>query len=112
MKVYTAKSIFKDLKLAKEEFIQASVYIHKETKIFLPKILQYFEKDMSLGVPGLLEDISGCLLKVQQKAIRKCMKGRYDRYVHWLPQSATFRYIIHGELAEGRTSDNVLTLDE
>ncbi|GAV65800.1 Lzipper-MIP1 domain-containing protein [Cephalotus follicularis] len=79
LKVYTAKSIFKDLKLAKEEFIQASVYIHKETKIFLPKILQYFVKVMSLGVPGLLEDISGCLLKVQQKAIRKCMKGRYDR---------------------------------
>uniref|UniRef100_A0A5B6ZJR4 DUF547 domain-containing protein n=1 Tax=Davidia involucrata TaxID=16924 RepID=A0A5B6ZJR4_DAVIN len=104
VQVYTAKNVFQDLKLAKQEFIQASVYISKETKIFLPKILGYFAKDMSLSVPELLEVVNGCLSDVQQKAIRRCVKGRPDKYIHWMPQSSTFRYVIHRELAEGRIS--------
>uniref|UniRef100_A0A5B6ZHU2 Uncharacterized protein n=1 Tax=Davidia involucrata TaxID=16924 RepID=A0A5B6ZHU2_DAVIN len=99
-----AENVFRDLKLAKEEFIQASVYIHKEAKIFLPKILFYFAKDMSLSVHELLEVINGCLSEVQQKSIRRCVKGRPDKYIHWLQQSSTFRYVIHRELAEGRIS--------
>ncbi|KAF7140273.1 hypothetical protein RHSIM_Rhsim06G0000700 [Rhododendron simsii] len=101
VRVYKAKSVFQDLKLAKEEFVQASIYIQKETKIFLPKILDYFAKDMSLDVPGLLKVVNGCLSEVQQKAIIKCIKGRVDKYVHWLPQRSTFRYLIHRELVEG-----------
>ncbi|KAE9456791.1 hypothetical protein C3L33_11309, partial [Rhododendron williamsianum] len=101
VRVYKAKSVFQDLKLAKEEFVQASIYIHKETKILLPKILDYFAKDMSLDVPGLLKVVNDCLSEVQQKAIIKCIKGRVDKYVHWLPQRSTFRYLIHRELVEG-----------
>lgn len=106
VRVYTASSVFHDLKLAKEEFIQASVYIYKEKKISLPKMLYYFAKDMSLDVAGLLKEVNGCLTdEAQQKAIIKCLKGRPDKYIHWLPQSSTFRYIIHRELAEGIISD-------
>ncbi|XP_058220455.1 uncharacterized protein LOC131330761 isoform X2 [Rhododendron vialii] len=101
VRVYKAKSVFQDLKLAKEEFVQASIYIHKETKILLPKILDYFAKDMSLDVPGLLKVVNDCLSEVQQKAIIKCIKGRVDKYVLWLPQRSTFRYLIHRELVEG-----------
>ncbi|KAK0576737.1 hypothetical protein LWI29_022570 [Acer saccharum] len=93
VRVYTARTIFQDLKLAKEEFIQASTYIHKESKIFLPKIVYYFAKDMSLDVSALLELISGCLSEVQKKAIRKCVKGRHEKCINWLPQSSTFRLI-------------------
>ncbi|KAL5778459.1 hypothetical protein ACOSP7_011385 [Xanthoceras sorbifolium] len=102
VRVYTAKTIFQDLKLAKEEFIQASTYIHKESKIFLPKIVYYFAKDMSLDVSGLLELITGCLSDEKKKAIRKCIKGRHEKCINWLPQSSTFRYVIHEELAKGR----------
>ncbi|GLU00144.1 hypothetical protein SLE2022_175360 [Rubroshorea leprosula] len=102
VRVYTSKNIFKDLKVAKEEFIQASVYIHKETKIYLPKIVYYYAKDMSLDVCDTLEVVSECLPEVQQKAIQKCMKGRPDRHIHWLPQSSNFRYVFQGELAEQR----------
>ncbi|CAL5384272.1 unnamed protein product [Camellia sinensis] len=106
VQVYTASSVFHDLKLAKEEFVQASVYIYKEKKISLPKMLYYFAKDMSLDVAGLLKEVNGCLTdEAQQKAIIKCLKGRPDKYIHWLPQSSTFRYIIHRELAEGIISD-------
>ncbi|XP_031270184.1 uncharacterized protein LOC116128586 isoform X2 [Pistacia vera] len=102
VRVYTAKSIFHDLKLAFEDFIQSSLCIHKESKIYLPKIVYYFAKDMSLDVSGVLELITDCVSEVQQNAIRKCIKGRYEKCINWLPQSSTFRYLIHRELAEGR----------
>ncbi|KAE8057476.1 hypothetical protein FH972_014166 [Carpinus fangiana] len=104
VRAYTAKNVFQDLRVAREEFIQTSVHIHKETKIFLPKILDYFAKDMTLSMQGLLEEINENLSEVQQKTIKKCMKGRVDKCIHWLPQSSTFRYVIHGELAKGRTT--------
>ncbi|XP_030513425.1 uncharacterized protein LOC115727353 isoform X1 [Rhodamnia argentea] len=104
VRVYTAKSIFLDLKLAKEDFIQANVYIHKESKIFLPRILYYFAKDMSLTMPGLLDVVKECLSEGQQQTIQKCMKGRLDKYVNWMPHNSTFRYVIHRELAGGRVA--------
>ncbi|KAF5740998.1 hypothetical protein HS088_TW11G01080 [Tripterygium wilfordii] len=42
VRVYRAKNIFQDLKLAKEEYIEANMYVHKEKKILLPRILYYF----------------------------------------------------------------------
>ncbi|XP_050268055.1 uncharacterized protein LOC126712670 [Quercus robur] len=104
VRAYTAKNIFQDLRLAKEEFIQTSVHINKETKVYLPKILYYYSKDMSLSMHGLLEVIHENLSEVQQKAIKKCIKGRVDKCIHWLPPSLTFRYVIHAELAKGRTT--------
>ncbi|KAK3018191.1 hypothetical protein RJ639_002884, partial [Escallonia herrerae] len=102
VRVYTAKDVFHELKLAKEEFVQANVYIHKEMKIYLPKILDDHAKDMSLTMPGLLEMVNMCLSDVQQKAMRRCVKGRADKYIRWLPQSSTFRYVIHRDAADGR----------
>ncbi|XP_041022050.1 uncharacterized protein LOC121263302 [Juglans microcarpa x Juglans regia] len=103
VRAYTSKNIFRDLRLAKEEFIQTRVRIHKEMKIFLPKVLYYFAKDMSLSMHELLEVVYENLPEVRQKAIKKCMKGKVDKYIHWLPHSSTFRYVIHGELAKART---------
>ncbi|KAM5574062.1 hypothetical protein ABKV19_013532 [Rosa sericea] len=102
VRAYTAKSIFQDLKIAKREFIQASVYTDNDTRVYLPKILEYFAKDMSLSIHGLLEEIEECLSETQKKAIGSCMKGRLDKSVHWQPQSSTFRYVIHEELATVR----------
>ncbi|KAK4387850.1 hypothetical protein Sango_2391600, partial [Sesamum angolense] len=102
VRVYTAKNIFQDLKVAKEEFIQATVYVHKQTKIYLPKILRYYAKDMSLGMAALLEVVSGCLTGIQQTAIRKFMNSRPEKYVYWLEQSSSFRYLIHKDIAERR----------
>ncbi|KAL6996043.1 hypothetical protein U1Q18_006178 [Sarracenia purpurea var. burkii] len=101
VRVYKARNVFHDLKVAKEEFVQSRIHIHKETKVFLPKILNHFAKDMSMGVPQLLEVVHDCLSNAQHKAIIKCLKeDRPDKNVHWLPQRPTFRYMIHRELAE------------
>ncbi|KAL3618424.1 hypothetical protein CASFOL_038745 [Castilleja foliolosa] len=102
VRVYTANKVFHDLNVAKEEFIQATVYVHKETKIYLPKILCYYGIDMSIGMTELLEVVSGCLTGVRQKAIKTCVKGRPEKCVYWLEQSSSFRYLIHNEIAETR----------
>ncbi|XP_021900640.1 uncharacterized protein LOC110816662 isoform X2 [Carica papaya] len=102
VRVYTAKTIFQDLRRAKEEFIQANMYIHSGTKVFLPKIIYYFSKEMSLDMAGVLEMISECLPDAQKKAFRKCIKGRHDKCIHWLQQNSNFRYVIHENLASQR----------
>ncbi|XP_051118128.1 uncharacterized protein LOC127242590 [Andrographis paniculata] len=104
LRVYTSKHIFHDLKVAKDEFMQATVYIHKQTKIYLPKILRYYAKDVSLSMAELLEVVCGSLPVSQQKDITKMAKGRPEKHVYWLEQSASFRYLIDKEVAEMRWS--------
>ncbi|GFP87176.1 hypothetical protein PHJA_000861300, partial [Phtheirospermum japonicum] len=96
VRVYSAKSVFEDLKVAKEEFVQAMVHVHhKQRKVNLPKILQYYAKDMSLGMGALLEVVGECLTGTQRDAIGKFVKGRPEKCVYWLEQSSSFRYLIH-----------------
>lgn len=78
------------------------MYIHSGTKVFLPKIIYYFSKEMSLDMAGVLEMISECLPEAQKKAFRKCIKGRHDKCIHWLQQNSNFRYVIHENLASQR----------
>ncbi|KAK1370172.1 DUF547 domain-containing protein [Heracleum sosnowskyi] len=101
VRIYTADNIFKDLRLAKEEFIQATVYVHKETKVCLPKMLEDFAKDMSLNMTGLLDIVSACL----SEAIARCVKGKPEKYISWLGQNSKFGYVINREaVAERRLS--------
>ncbi|KAJ9541931.1 hypothetical protein OSB04_028437 [Centaurea solstitialis] len=102
VRVYKAQSIFQDLRVAKEEFIRSTVYIHKESKIYVPKILYYFAKDMELTAPGLLEMVNACLPESQKKAIKRNVKGKADKYICWLSQSCIFRYVIHRDAINGR----------
>ncbi|XP_024991356.1 uncharacterized protein LOC112525451 isoform X1 [Cynara cardunculus var. scolymus] len=103
VRVYKAQNVFQDLRLAKEEFIRSTVYIHKESKIYVPKILYYFAKDMELTVPGLLKMVNACLPETQQRAIKRNVKGKPDKYICWLSQSCIFRYVIHRDaIDDGR----------
>lgn len=105
VRIYTADNIFKDLRLAKEEFIQANVYVHKETKVCLPKMLEDFAKDMSLNMTGLLDIVSACLSEAEKKAIARCVKGKPEKYISWLGQNSKFGYVINREaVAERRLS--------
>ncbi|KZV14817.1 hypothetical protein F511_38272 [Dorcoceras hygrometricum] len=99
VRLYKASTIFEDLKVAREEFIQATVYVHKETKIYLPKILCYYGKDMSIDIAALLEAVGECLVGIQWKAVKTCVKGRPEKHVYWLEQTSSFRYLIHKEMA-------------
>ncbi|KAI3792488.1 hypothetical protein L2E82_06368 [Cichorium intybus] len=96
------KNIFGDLRVAKQEFIRSNVHIHKEySKVYVPKILYYFAKDMALTVPGLLEPVNACLPESQRRVIERNVKGKADKYVCWLSQSSIFGYVIHRDAVEG-----------
>ncbi|KAL8257849.1 hypothetical protein R6Q59_029890 [Mikania micrantha] len=102
VRIYNAKNIFQDLRLAKQEFIQSTVYMNKETKLYLPKILYYFAKDMALSMSTLLEIVNSCLSESQQKVIKMNIKDKPEKHVYWLSQSCIFRYVIHRNMVEER----------
>ncbi|XP_071700494.1 uncharacterized protein [Rutidosis leptorrhynchoides] len=102
VRIYKAKNVFQDLRVAKEEFIRSTVYIHKESKIYVPKILYYYAKDVALTVSGLFEMVNACLPKSQQQAIERSVKGKPEKYFCWLSQSSIFRYVIHRDAVERR----------
>ncbi|KAK1416539.1 hypothetical protein QVD17_32330 [Tagetes erecta] len=104
VRIYNAKNIFQDLKLAKQEFIQSTVYVNKETRIYLPKILYYFAKDMAMSMSSLLEIVSSCLLESQPNVKKMSVKEKPEKYVYWLSQSCIFRYVIRRDMVEGRLS--------
>ncbi|XP_069153601.1 uncharacterized protein [Solanum lycopersicum] len=107
IQVYTAKNVFQDLKVAKEEFIRATICINKDKRIYLPKIICYFAKDMSLSTDEVVETIMGSLPETQMKLVRSCMKEyRADKLLYWLPQSWTFRYLIQKQVIQGDYSFN------
>ncbi|XP_042057587.1 uncharacterized protein LOC121802086 isoform X2 [Salvia splendens] len=100
IRIYNAKSIFEDLNIAKEEFIQATAYVHKQKRLYLPKILHYYAKDMSLGMSALLKVVGDCLPEYQQKVVDRFAKSRPEKCVCWLEESSSFRYLIHKEVTE------------
>ncbi|KAI4389674.1 hypothetical protein MLD38_001875 [Melastoma candidum] len=103
VRTYASMTIFADLKRAKEEYIRANVYINKESRIFLPRILYCFAKDASITIPRLLDVVGECLPQPQRKIVERCSKGRAaDKHVHWLPHNSTFRYVLHGEPARAK----------
>lgn len=96
VRLYTAKNVFQNLQLAKQEFIQGSVYVEEATKICLPKVLSYFAKDMSLNMQELLEVVTGCLTQSERKEMETCIKASPGlKCIHWLPHTSTFGYVIH-----------------
>uniref|UniRef100_A0A1D1YT63 Ferrochelatase n=1 Tax=Anthurium amnicola TaxID=1678845 RepID=A0A1D1YT63_9ARAE len=100
VRIYTSKNVLKELEIAKDEFIQANVSMHKETKIILPKILQYYAKDASMDLSTMLEIVHDCMPEIPQKIIQRFIRGRPEKCVGWLPYKSNFRYIIHRDLAK------------
>ncbi|KAG9128622.1 hypothetical protein Leryth_017109 [Lithospermum erythrorhizon] len=98
LRVYRAKNVFEDLKVAQQEFILANVDVTKEKQIPMPKILSYFAKDMSLNIVGLLEIVGAYLPEVQQKA---STMDRPEKHTYWLSRISTFRYLIHKDVMQG-----------
>ncbi|XP_038971940.1 uncharacterized protein LOC120104602 isoform X2 [Phoenix dactylifera] len=100
VRFYTARGIYKELELAKAEFIRANVSVRKEKKIVLPKILYYFAKDAYIELSGLMEMVCDSMPDGQQKVIKGCLRRRLDKCIEWSPYKSTFRYLVHRDLAK------------
>ncbi|KAG9440860.1 hypothetical protein H6P81_021025 [Aristolochia fimbriata] len=100
VRIYTAKRVFQELDAAKEEYIKATVNIHKEQKILLPKIVESFAKDSNLSSAEVMDMVQHYLPGTLQKAMLRSQKEKPRKSVEWVPHNFAFRYLLSKELAK------------
>ncbi|KAJ7538011.1 hypothetical protein O6H91_11G031100 [Diphasiastrum complanatum] len=106
VRVYSAKSIKKELALAKHDFLRASVGIGNDNKtILLPRILEWYTREIGVGTGNILNWICQNVPE-KQGMIKNCLAGKFSNRhgapcIEWLPYDFSFRYIFTGELALG-----------
>ncbi|XP_071688994.1 uncharacterized protein [Rutidosis leptorrhynchoides] len=75
LRIYTPKSIFHDLEVAREEYIHTNVRIHQGHKLFVPKLLELYMKDSSLCVNGLMDIIEHSMPEFYLKSFKVIRTG-------------------------------------
>lgn len=91
VRLYTAKRVFQELEIAKEEYIQMNVKIHKEQRLVMPKNVECFTKEMGLSPSGIAEMLDHAMPQASPK-FRKLKK------VEYLPHNFSFRFLLANEL--------------
>ncbi|KAH7673992.1 Ternary complex factor MIP1 leucine-zipper-containing protein [Dioscorea alata] len=104
VRVYTSKNVLQDLKLAKQEYIQANVSIRKGHKITMPKLLYHYAKDANLELSDIIETICNCMPETRQTHMQRNFKGSFDKHIKWSSYKSTFRYLVHRDLAKDSES--------
>jgi hypothetical protein len=103
--VYTAKNVRLELEVAKREFLQASVGIRGDSKVLLPKILDWYSRELMINSATLLEWVCQNVPGKLGARIRQCIevKQLYNKSsahcIQWSPYSFGFRYIFVQNLA-------------
>lgn len=100
VRVYTAKNVYQELDSAKREFLQSNVMIRKDNKVLMPRVLEAFARELSMGSLGLLEWICQNVSEHQKRDLRTSMKMRsYSKCIEWTPYNFNFRYLFVRDLA-------------
>lgn len=99
VRVYTAKNVYHELDAAKRDFLHASVGICNENKILLPRILESFARESSIGSLDLLDWICQNVPEKLRYGIKKCMSVKRHKCIEWVPYSFNFRYLFVRDLA-------------
>ncbi|XP_021856580.2 uncharacterized protein [Spinacia oleracea] len=103
LKVYTAANVRDELEQAKREFLLTSIIVKKSKKVFLPKILERFSKEASMGYDELLKWVCVNVDKKLQDSIQRCLDAKNSKkasqIIEWSPYSSKFRYAFSDELA-------------
>ncbi|XP_038686986.1 uncharacterized protein LOC119986493 isoform X2 [Tripterygium wilfordii] len=104
IRVYTASSVEEELTVAKRDFLQANVVVKKSRKVFLPKLLERFAREASIGSEDLLKWVTENVGKKLNDSIKKCIGNKSNKKVsqiiEWLPYSPKFRYVFSEDLTE------------
>ncbi|KAE8708313.1 hypothetical protein F3Y22_tig00110347pilonHSYRG00071 [Hibiscus syriacus] len=97
LKVYTASNVKQELEAATKEFLQANVVVKKSKKVFLPRVVERFSKEASIGSDDLLNWVLENVDKKLHSSIQKCMDGKSKKkpsqVIDWLPYSSRFSTI-------------------
>ncbi|KAF6141626.1 hypothetical protein GIB67_001178 [Kingdonia uniflora] len=104
LKVYTATEVVEQLEVAKREFLQSNVVVKKSWKVFLPKVLERFAKESSMGSDELLKWVLENVDRKLHDSIQKCLdcklKKKASQIIEWLPYNTRFRYILAKDLTD------------
>ncbi|XP_009771815.1 uncharacterized protein [Nicotiana sylvestris] len=100
LRLYTSKRVFEELEVAKDEYIQGNIRVHKEQKLVLPKNVESYIKEVNLCPSGLFETIEQALPSYLRKKIQQPEQRKLWKKIDWIPQNFTFRYLISSELVE------------
>ncbi|OIT07176.1 PREDICTED: uncharacterized protein LOC109239908 [Nicotiana attenuata] len=100
LRLYTSKRVFDELEVAKDEYIQANIRVHKEQKLVLPKNVESYIKEINLGPSGFFEMMEQALPSYLRKKIQQPEQRKLWKKIDWIPHNYTFRYLISSELVE------------
>ncbi|XP_010677054.2 uncharacterized protein LOC104892760 isoform X3 [Beta vulgaris subsp. vulgaris] len=102
LKVYTAANVRSELEQAKMEFLQTNIVV-KKSKVFLPKMLERFSREASMGSDELLKWVGENVDRKLQDSIQLCLDSKNckkaSQIIEWLQYSSKFRYAFSGKLA-------------
>ncbi|KAM6541731.1 hypothetical protein CsatB_006178 [Cannabis sativa] len=100
VRVYTPKTVFEELEMAKEEYIQSTFVMQKEHKILLPKLVESFAKDSGLSPADLVEMVEHFVPDSRRKTIHHhCQHKKFWKGIEWIPHNFTFHYLLSKEVA-------------
>ena len=93
--MYSPMNIRRELKAARDEFLQSNVLVIKEKKrVLLPKLLINYAADAGIDPPALLEIVWTAMPESCKKETLESLS------VDYFPYKSNFRYIIHGDLVQ------------
>ncbi|CAN6290159.1 unnamed protein product [Urochloa humidicola] len=114
VRLYTPKSLFRQLEAAKEEYIRANVGVRgrgQHNKVILPKALELYARDAGLGAQEVVAAVECHLPEGLRDAVRRSQQGGRARGrggggggvpgVEWKPHNLAFRYLLAKELVGG-----------
>ncbi|XP_057513318.1 uncharacterized protein LOC130795303 isoform X2 [Actinidia eriantha] len=103
LRVYTASNVKDEVELGKREFLQANVFVKKK-KVFLPKVLERFSKEASIGSDDLINWVAENVDKKLCDSIQNCLdrktRRKASQVIEWLPYDSKFRYVFSKDLVE------------
>ncbi|GAB4837942.1 hypothetical protein Ancab_027470 [Ancistrocladus abbreviatus] len=100
VRLYTPKSVIRELETAREEYILNTYRVHKEEKILLPKIIEYYVRNLGLRNANLMEMIEH-LLPAKPRTNKHGRKARKSwKSIQWIPHNSSFRYQFSKELCD------------
>lgn len=84
--------------MAKEEYIQMNIKLHKEQRLLIPKNVEYFTKEMGLSPSGIAEMLEHSMPESWGKFFQHSQQGKLWKKVDWIPHNFTFRFLLSNEL--------------
>ncbi|KAL3814167.1 hypothetical protein ACJIZ3_015435 [Penstemon smallii] len=100
VRIYTSKNVFQELEIAKEEYVQMNIKVHKEQRLLVPKNIEYFVKEMGLSSSAIVMILEHSIPDSLKKNLtKKSEQGKiWKRYIDWIPHNFSFRFLFSNEL--------------